>query len=211
MTVVAQGHDPIADGELVVTDLEDGLAELTDGEAPRSGSAVEVGEVAAVQGEHDGVGAGDVFAMPVLDHLRAQLVGIAGGGDPTSAAHEQQGPFDFAVAHRPCRGALGREALAAVLGELVAAKPAGQHGEQPAGVDLGKLFGVTDQNHLRPGPGGVAHEPDQAATTQHAGLVDHDHASGGELSPAGVEIAEQPVGGVELDARAGLELAGGPR
>jgi len=57
----------------------------------------------------------------------------------------------------------------------------------------------------------VAHEPDQAATSQHAGLVDHDHAAVGEPTPAGVEVAEEPVGGVGLDARAGLELPGGSR
>ena len=65
-------------------------------------------------------------------------------------------------------GAFPGFVLAAVLGELDGAEPAGESGEGAAGVDLGELAGVTDEHDLGAGGLGVSEEPLELAGADHS-------------------------------------------
>jgi hypothetical protein len=72
-----------------------------------------------------------------------------------------------------------------VLLAVVAGQPgrllllAGEGGEQAAGVDLGQLRRVPDEQGLAAGGGGAGEEPVELAGAEHARLVEDDQAVGG--------------------------------
>ena len=70
--------------------------------------------------------------------------------------------------NRPLLGVL----QAPVLGELGVPDPVSEGGEQAAGVDLRKLFGVADEDDLRSPIVGLADHLRQAAGPDHPCLVD---------------------------------------
>jgi len=65
--------------------------------------------------------------------------------------------------------------LAAVLGELDRLETHGEGGEGAAGVDLGELVMVADEDDLGAVSVGVVEETGQLAGADHGRFVDHDH------------------------------------
>jgi hypothetical protein len=171
---------------------------------PMLPATVEVGDVAAMHGQHDGIGTGAGLEMPVLYEPLPQRVCVVVGAQPAGAAEAEQGLLHVAVTQFPGRSALMPVILTTVLGQLRVPDMAGEGGEEPASIDLGQLLGVTDQYELPAGLAGVTQEPHQPAAPQHPGFVDHDDAAAVERAAAGVEIGEELVGGVGADPGARL-------
>lgn len=83
--------------------------------------------------------------------------------------------------------------------------------EQPAGVDLRELMVVADEHDLRASSGGVIEDGDELARADHAGLVNHKDATGGEPASDSVgtfKVRQQRMNGRGGDASAGFELGG---
>ena len=91
--------------------------------------------------------------------------------------------------------------MATVLDELDRFEPAGEAGEQAAGVDLGELAGVADEHDLGAGPVGGVEERGEGAGAGHAGLVDDQHGAVVESWLAVVEVDAQPSQGRRGDRR----------
>ncbi len=92
---------------------------------------------------------------------------------------------------------------------MVGSETAGEAGEGAAGVDGGELGGVTDEDQLRSSGGGVVEEPVEVAGADHPGLVDDHDVAGPEVTPAGVEVTEEPVQRGGGDPGPVFELLGG--
>ena len=85
----------------------------------------------------------------------------------------------------------------------------GDGGEGAAGVDLGELAGVADQDELGPCVVGGVDEAGEVAGADHGGFVDDEHGAVVEEGPTGVEDADDAVDGLGRDAGAGLEFGRG--
>ncbi|HVM25992.1 MAG TPA: hypothetical protein VM253_11400, partial [Candidatus Limnocylindrales bacterium] len=202
--VVPRRHHPVADGELQVPGHDQHLAQLAGRHEAGAGTSVEVGHIAAVMGEHHGVGAGSGGKVPVAGHAVPDAVRRRVRREAAGATEAQHHPLDVATAEILCRGPLDVMALPAVLLQLRVPERLGQDGEQTARVDLRQLLRVADEHELGARRNRVADESRQPPAAQHPRFVDDHDAADGETAPAGVEVAEQAVGGVGGEAGAGL-------
>ncbi len=99
------------------------------------------------------------------------------------------------------RGPLVRVGLASVLGQRDRWDAVGDGGEGAAGVDLGELAGVADQDELGPGVVGGVDEAGEVAGADHGGFVDDEHGAFVEEGPPGVEDADDAVDGLGAGCR----------
>ena len=80
VVAVAVGDDPVADGELGGVVAPDGGAELAVGDEVVAGPVVEVGDVAAVGGDHHGVASLRGGGVPVGHEGCSDGVGVVADG-----------------------------------------------------------------------------------------------------------------------------------
>ena len=71
--------------------------------------------------------------------------------------------------------------------------------EGAAGVDLGQLAWVTDQDQLGARARGCLDEGGQGPGADHARLVEHHHMTGSEGERPGVDLGQEPGQGVGRD------------
>ncbi len=109
---------------------------------------VEVCDVAAVYGAHDGVAAGGVQLEPVERHLVAQHVAVVGDRDPTVPVEPTDGEFGESLAECVGDEALLGISLPSVLDQFDDRDAIGERGEQSAGFDRRELLRVADEDHL---------------------------------------------------------------
>ena len=82
--------------------------------------------------------------------------------------------------------------------------------QEPAGVDLGELAGIADEDDLGVRGVGVVEDAGEESGADHAGFVDDEDRVGREAAVARVvEVGEQAGDGVAGDAGGGFELGGG--
>ncbi len=91
---VAVGDDSVAEGVVGGVVLPDGRAEGAGAVKVESGSAVEVGDVAALGGDHDGVEPVGCGGVPVGDEGVAEVVGVVGDGEVARSVEVGQCPVD---------------------------------------------------------------------------------------------------------------------
>ncbi len=113
-----------------------------------AGPLIEIGDGASsARGEQDRLVVG-VGGIPVADHALAELVGVVAGDD---AAVVDEVLYDFGCTTESdvgdCLTFDGVE-LTAVISEFVVAESFGEGLEESAGVDLGELFRVADEDEL---------------------------------------------------------------
>ncbi len=122
-------------------------------------------------------------------------------------AHEL---IDVAFTERGQRFAVPFLALAADLLELDRAEAVGERPERAAGLDLGELSVVADQDELRVRALGRLGELREVSGAGHAGLVDDEHRSAAKLDAA-VQCPLEPRDRRRVDPRLVAELAGRSR
>ena len=106
--------------------------------------------------------------------------------------------------------AFPRFVLPAVLGESQGWDASAEPAEESAGVDLGKLAGITDEHDLRVRGRGVVEDPGELAGADHARFVDDQHGAWSEVAVlVVVELDEQAGDGVAGDPGGGFELGRG--
>jgi hypothetical protein len=84
-------------------------------------------------------------------------------------------------------------ALTSVVDELDRFEAPGESSEHPAGVDLGELPGIADQDNLGPGPLRCVEDGSEGPGAGHPGFVDDQNGP----------VVEVPAAIVELDAQHG--------
>ena len=112
---VAVGDDAVADGEVGGVVAPDRLAELPCGSEVMAGAVVEVGDVAAVGGDHHRVEPVASGGVPVGDEGGADVVGVVAEGDAAGAVEVVDGPVGVVEAKGEQCGAFVAVVLAAVL------------------------------------------------------------------------------------------------
>jgi hypothetical protein len=192
--VVAQGEHLVADSEADVAAGELIVAHLARRLETLASTVVEVGDLLASGGEHHGLFAVGAGVMPLVHELVLDSVGVGRVVDAAVGLIGVERLVGVALPELRERSALPRLVLASVLGELRGFDPFGESGEGAAGVDLGELAGVADEHDLGAGSLGVFEEPEQLASADHGGLIDHDYVLRRESVGVGsVEVAEQPI------------------
>ena len=219
--VVAGDQDTVPGAQPQLGAVVRGDHELGAGEQPSPGEAVPDGVVEGahlVPGRGEDGHPGGVFRFGVLqvvgDHPVAQAVGVRGDVHPPVGQVGVQGAVDLAAAQLGERGLLPGLALAVVVPQLDAG-PLGQRAEQPAGVDLGELGWITDQDDGRPGAVRVVEEPFQVPGADHPCLVDDQDVGVGQVAEpaplvelqAGQQLGHRGRG----DGGATSQAAGGQR
>jgi hypothetical protein len=200
---VVATHDPVADGQLAVLDLEPLASEAAPGGQQLLAEAVKPVDLAPAGSQHH--------------HLLGWVVvGLVPGRPPV--LEQGQGGGRLGVGgHHPVMGLVGGDRLlhqagadqvegfafpglllAAVLRELGGAEAKPQGAEAAAGVDRRQLPVITNQDDLGPGAVGVLKQAAHLATAHHAGLIDHQYGAGVQLLPSSVQVAEEPVAGGHL-------------
>lgn len=115
--VVAEADDLVAGLVGAFVDLEDRSPQLAVRLAVTAGSAVEVIDVAAADGDHRHVDALLAPLEPVIGHRLVDLDGVGAGDQATVRLEGVEPPVDVSTAQVLERGPLPRVDLAAVLAE----------------------------------------------------------------------------------------------
>ena len=207
--VVAQTDDAVAGGELAFRQDQPILAEAAVGVHERAGELVEVGDVAAAEGEHDV--AGEVVACmrpPVGEQARARGHRALGDDEPLALLGVSEVVAADACADTSESVPFELVALAAVLAEDDGAFALDDPGEEAAGADGRQLVRIADQDRL---PLRLLDELEHGrehASLRHAGLVDDEHGPMRQSSLA-AGMLEQSVQSRGGNAGLVLELLGG--
>ena len=187
---------------------EGGSGELAGVVVVVAGACVEVVDVGGAVCEHDDVVAGEGGGPPVGDH------GVAGGDcggvgvDAAVFVVCGDGVVDVAVAKLGEGGAFPGLVLAPVLGEADGFESFAECAQEPAGVDLGELVGVADEDDFGVGGVAVVEEAGEESGADHSCFVDDEHRVGGEGTVIGlVEVGEKTGDGVAGDPGAGFEFS----
>ena len=185
------------------------LAEAAVGVHERAGELVEVGDVAAAEGEHDVAGEVVAGVLPPVGE-QACARGDRALGDDESLALLGVGEVVAADSGPDAseRVALELVVLAAVLGQHDGAVALDDAGEEAARADRGELVRVADQDRLAARLLDELEHGREDARLGHAGLVDDEHRAGRQAA-AGARLVEQPVERRRGDAGLVLELLGG--
>ncbi len=171
---------------------------------------VQVGDVAAVQRQHDDLLAVTMFEEPVVGHAVTDLLGIVEDRQAPGPSQPQERSLSVVVTQRSHHRPLLRVALTAVLGEFGTSMVASERREEAAGVDLSKLAVVADQDQPCVGRSRLAKEPVEVAGPHHPCLIDHEPRGRTENEPPVFQVAQQGGDGGRADARAHLELPSRP-
>ena len=188
--VVAAHDGPVSDGEAQPAGLELFVAQGSEGAHRAAGAGVELGDVAAVVGDHHR-GVGIAGRLPVGDEPLEDVGAVARVGDAAVGGVGGERRLDRPVAEAFERRALPGVVLAAVLGELDRLQPGGESGEQAAGGDRGQLVRIADEHELAASVIDVAEQPGCVARAEQAGLVDDEHRSVGQPRVGPVEGGQQ--------------------
>lgn len=121
-----------------------------------------------------------VGVPPVGDELFAGGFGSVGGDDPPVPAVGRDGVGGVTVAELVERVDLPAVLLAAVVVELDGGQPRGEGAEQAAGVDLGQLVRVPDEDHLHVAGLGLGEQAGELASADHPRLVRDQYRTRGE-------------------------------
>ena len=149
--IVAKGHHLVACLEGDTVDQQLRPVEATVRLDAGAGPPVQVGDVRPAASEHDHVLACDACRPPVGDETGTCVLSVVTDGDAAVVSVRTERDVEIPVAEVAQRLALPSVALAAVLGQRDARQSLRQGGQQTAGIDLGQLAGVADEDDLGAG------------------------------------------------------------
>ena len=208
--VVAQAHHLVAHGEAPPVELQHVDAEAARTPQRGAGGLVEARHLGTPDGQHHGVVARVVAtrpsARPARDAPRPHLARAVHPPGPLVGGERNVGPPEAQGVESQ---ALPGFALAPVLGELDGTDSLDEAGQGTAGLDLGQLAGIANEDELRPGVVGGGQESGQCPRPHHARLVDDDHVGGPEAERSGADAGEHAGQGVRRDARPLRQRPGG--
>jgi hypothetical protein len=207
---VVPTHDPVADGELAVLDLQPLRAEPALEGQELLAVGVEPVDLGPPGRQHHhllrGVTLGLLEGLPPVPQQRQGGRGLGlGGDDPVVGLVGRDGLLDQPGPHEFEGFAFPGVALPSVLCEFAGAQPQPQGAEAAAGVDGGQLPVVADQHHLGLAPLGVGQQLGELAAAEHAGLVDDQHRPRVQPLVARAELAEEAVAGGDVFEPLGLQ------